>query len=320
MVNAEVNLRPFEPADQPAADQLLRGIWGADDVTIGYYKFGSDSLEGDRRYLRALVAEQAGGLLGLGSIWTNLMHPFYLYVAVHVHPDCQMRGIGTALYTALMQLRGSYTGYPLQTATWEVCTAALHFLKQRGFEEAKRTYTPTTELAAVDLQRYQRYEAECRAAGYTIASLPELASQPDHPDKLAALIAEIYHATHPGNVPMPLDSPEWKQIVLDLDLVDAGSFVIHKSGDYVALGFLHPHEDPAMLELGWHGVAHGHRQHERAMVLALARREMLYAQQHGYTTIQAEVDTTDPWNMLLLEEVFAARPAAWITLRRPASS
>ncbi len=89
-----------------------------------------------------------------------------------------------------------------------------------------------------------------------------------------------------------------------------------RGADLVGVTLLHPGAEPTILELGWRGVAAQHRQWSRSLVLALTLEQVLYALQQG-CDLQAEVDSTDPWAMLM-HAALPFRPApAWVTWQRP---
>jgi hypothetical protein len=50
-------------------------------------------------------------------------------------------------------------------------------------------------------------------------------------------------------------------------------------------------------------------------VRMLLYHELRYAQRHGYARLQAEIDTTDPWAMRLLDLLPISSERAWVTLR-----
>ncbi len=113
-------------------------------------------------------------------------------------------------------------------------------------------------------------------------------------------------------------SPLWHAAVFD-DLIEDACFVAIKNGEYAALSSLRPHNTPRSLWLDLRGVADGHRAHEIDLILALTQREVVYAPQHGVTTLQAGIDIDDPQAMLLLQHLPFSTGPAWITFRRERS-
>lgn len=307
-------IRPFAPDDHDTLTQLLDIVWSNDSSTSNYYCFGVGSPSEAPGFLRTLVAERNNRIVGFGSLWTNRIHPYSLYIGIIVHPQYQGQGIGTSLYTQLMTLRDIYASFPLQTATWRHCTQAIQFLKQLGFHEDKHTYMPRLQLGDISISEYQQFEEQCIAAGYRIVSLAELGTTADRDQKVVALATEIYRATHLSNPPALLSQAEWEDVVLT-DIIEAGCFVVLQDDEYAGISFLHLHDEPDTLAFGWRGVAARYRTDERCIIQALVYHELNFAQQHGYTKLEAEIDTTDPWAMLLLELLPVTVEHTWITFR-----
>lgn len=104
------------------------------------------------------------------------------------------------------------------------------------------------------------------------------------------------------------------------ELIEPGCYVALKDSAYVGTTFLHPHEQPDSLWLGWRGVAAAYRRDEQMVLAAMVARELQYAREHGVSKLQAEIDTTDPWAMLLWDVLPLVPGHAWVTFRTRAAS
>lgn len=311
---ASVQLRPFQAADHVALEQALRAVWGSNDDAIAYYRYGEATNEADR-YLLTLVAEQDEQFVGMGSVWTNRFHPHSAYIGINVTPAFQKRGIGTALWKHLIAECAPCQRLPLQTATDEHQQRARRFLQERGFHEVKRTYQPTLNLQALDVPKLDQHAARVAQAGYIIYTLAALAHDSKRNDHIVDLFVQLYTTTHRVNPPVGRTSALWHDAVFGTFIEDA-FFVALKHGEYVALSSLRPHRIPHWLWLDFRGVAEQHRAHETELILALTQQELIYALQHGVTTLQAEIDTDDPWAMTLLQHLPFSTSSAWITFRK----
>jgi GNAT superfamily N-acetyltransferase len=305
-------LRLFTDRDRAAVEHLLHRVWSTAPDAIPYYRY-SEPIK-DERYLHTLVAEHDGQIVGMSSVWKNKFHPHSAYIGIHVDPRHQAQGVGAALWNRLIAECAPARRLPLQTATYEHQQRARRFLEARGFHETKRTYQPTLDLQAVELALLHAHVARVVQAGYTIHTLAELAGDHER-DKIVELWANIYSTTHRSNPPVERTSPLWHDAVFD-DLIEDACFVAVKDGEYAALSSLRPHDTPGCMWLDLRGVAERHRAHEIDLILALTQRELVYALEHGVTTLQAEIDTDDPWMMLLLEHFPFSTSAVWITFRR----
>jgi GNAT superfamily N-acetyltransferase len=128
-------IRPFCPADQNAARQLildgLREHWGELDPTLN-----QDLEDMMASYVAAghafFVAEEAGRLIGTGALVVEAPGIARI-VRVSVHPQQRRRGLGRAISEHLIaeaQRRGCQEILVETTDTW---TAAIRLYQECGF-------------------------------------------------------------------------------------------------------------------------------------------------------------------------------------------
>ncbi|MFO7273623.1 MAG: GNAT family N-acetyltransferase [Bacillota bacterium] len=306
-------IRDYRPEDAPALQDLLRQIWGQDTWTVQYYRFGASAPTAQGGFLRTLVADEGGTLVGFGSAWTNPFHPHALYVGINVHPRFGRRGLGTRLLMALAQR--SPGRLPLQGSTWEHSESGMRFARRHGFTEVRRTWEPELPLGDPQEDLHADCESRCAALGYAIVPLADLQAASDGLRQLAPLLAEIYTATHGPNPPRTMDADGWTDLLRRDPPDPEASFIALRHGRPVAMSAAHPDPDAGLI-LSWRGVAAGHRAHERDLILALTRRQVLAAHRRGLPALKGEFDSTDPWAMIQME-AFPFRPApCWVTFRR----
>ena len=77
---------------------LLRSVCGADHDVVDYYRYYGEPILKGERYLHTFIAEQNEQIVGMGSVWTKLVHPHSAYIGIHVDPQHQAHGIGAALW------------------------------------------------------------------------------------------------------------------------------------------------------------------------------------------------------------------------------
>lgn len=309
-----MNVRPYTPDDASCLETLLRQIWGNDEWTCGYYRFGSDSPPDSPRFFRTVVSEEGGRPVGFGSAWTNPFHPHALYVSVNVHPAFRGRGFGTHLLEALTSL--NTRRLPLQGCLWETSGDGVRFLKRNGFVEIRRTWNPILHVADVDIDALHRFEDCCTQHGYTIVSLASLAQSIDHEAKMAALLAEVYTRTHCSNPPRRMEIQGWVDLLRSDPPTQEATFLALQGTQCVGMSAAY-REDPDRLALAWAGVTEEHLQHEREMVLALTLHQVSYAVGQGVTELQGEFDSTNRWAIMQMS-AFPFLPApCWMTFQRP---
>jgi GNAT superfamily N-acetyltransferase len=272
-----------------------------------------------------VVAESSRRVIGFGSLWTNTWHPHAQYVAVGVARAWQGRGIGTRLMDDLLDLRGSHRHLPLLTGIRERNRRGAQFLARYGFFPVRETWEPVLPVASwgeVEISRFRRLQAavkdHCKQGGYSIVPLSQLSCDPGWDLRVAVLCGEIYAATHTMNPVAAQSAESWRdQIFGDPDdsPIAEGSFVAIQGAELAGVALLHPSGEPGVLDLGWRGVGDGHHPWSGSLVLALTLEQAFYALQRG-CDLQAEVDSTDPW-AVLMHKALPFRPApAWVTWRR----
>jgi hypothetical protein len=157
-------------------------------------------------------------------------------------------------------------------------------------------------------------DQDLKLGGYQIASLEELSAHTRLYQQAVALAADIYRRTHASSPAATLTPAEWEDVAL-ADAVKAGCFVATTGSVCVGLIFVHEDECSDTLTLGWLGVAHAYRHQGKLLVQSLFGQVLRFAREAGYTRIEAEIDTTDPWAWLLLEWFSVNSQRAWITFR-----
>jgi GNAT superfamily N-acetyltransferase len=311
-------IRPYDPSDEAAVAALISQVWGRDWADGELPAFGADADS-------TVVAETSRRVIGFGSLWTNGWHPGALYAAVGVAPAKQGRGVGTQLMDHLLTLRGSRNHLPLLTGILENNRRGAQFLVQYGFVPVQQTWQcvlPIGSWGEEDRSRLHRLHAgitaDCKRGGYSIVPLSELRDNPELDLRVAALCANIYSTTHTINPPSTQSAESWRDLIFsnpDDPLLEEGSFVAMRGAEFAAVALLHPGTEPGFLELGWRGVGDGHHLRSGSLVLALTLEQVFYALQRA-CHLQAEIDSTDPWALLLHKTLPFLSAPAWVTWRR----
>lgn len=312
----DASLRAYEPGDESQVQALIHLVWSGDDTALGNYRFGVRSRRGEPKFLRTFVAREEGTVVGVGSVWTNPIHPHALYLGVHVHPAYRGVGIGSRLYRRLMRSRGWYDRLPLQASLWADSVTGETFLEHLGFSQVRSTSMPVLRIADVDLRTLDGAMLRCRTGGYDLLSLTDLAPDPGRNERLARLCREVYEASHGLNPPAKMSLGEWEQLIFREVVDEEVSRAAVLGHEYAAVLLAHPHEDPDALWMGWSGVSGPHLHNGPDLMLALARGQIERARAHGVDRIQAEVDSTDTWASLLQEHLPFAPAPVWRTMRK----
>jgi mycothiol synthase len=93
---------------------------------------------------------------------------------VEVLPAYQRRGIGSALYDAVMKGVGVYAPSALRADAFTNLPQGFAFSQKRGFSEVFRETPVHLDVSAIDLRPYSGPEAKLKADGVVIKTLSEL--------------------------------------------------------------------------------------------------------------------------------------------------
>jgi mycothiol synthase len=100
--------------------------------------------------------------------------PESFYINVEVLPAYQRRGIGSALYDAVMKGVGVYAPSALRADAFTNLPQGFAFSQKRGFSEVFRETPVHLDVSAIDLRPYSGPEAKLKADGVVIKTLSEL--------------------------------------------------------------------------------------------------------------------------------------------------
>lgn len=278
----------------------------------------------------------SGEIAGAVAVWRSGIHPYRRYMTLWVDPLLRRRGIGSALWARAY----GTGGLPWQTSVWDSQTALVRFLRRNGFTVFRRTYRPTLSLSAMDPDRGPvRYScgdgdaaARCGHAGLVLRSLAEV-EDTDLRSKWIGAAVSAYSETHADHPPAMLDAEAWGAI-LSRGLLKAGSLVSLQRDRIAGLALLYEGEEPVTAEIGWCVArtareAQGSAGHwatgtltalDRCLLQAMACRLVRYARDRGYERLRIEADTTDRWNLAILEMLPFGPAPTWLSLLCPASS
>jgi GNAT superfamily N-acetyltransferase len=180
------------PRDYPAIAAVLAAEdpeWAADADELAY----QDQSRDPSYYHATLVAEPpdggAAGLAGVGFAGhdTRLPGEGKFEFNLRVRPDWQGRGVGRALYQAVLEHLAPFSPRELCADYWGAHPRAGRFLAERGFAEVSRRIDGRLETAGFDFAPYSGLEDRLRGAGIVVTTYAELAGDPHRLAKLHQL-------------------------------------------------------------------------------------------------------------------------------------
>lgn len=291
-------IREYETKDEDQLKQLLSLCSEDIDLLniINNSKFGFAYV--------ALIKEK---LVGLAFAWTSDWHPDCMYFRILSNPFYY----GSDIEAKLLSLAETFNEnhLPLQTSTWETCYHLNVFYRKSGFEEIRRTYTPT--LIVEDNLDYLPIDKTSEG----LITLTAMLADESLMEKLVTLVKRNYENTHQANPVKEMRPNEWRKLILADDLIADGSYVYldQSQKNIVAYSFLHESGEEDSVELGWCGAIDAEN---RRLIPQLVSQQISYAMKHQIQFLIGEFDTTDDDAMEVLRS-FPFKPSlAWVTYRR----
>lgn len=273
----------------------------------------NDDEEATEKYrlgrLLAFVDDQPVGEAWYGQFpWSY--RPGKFWMGIKVIPDFRNQGIGTALYTALMETLAEFDPTYFVSGVWENEPHSIRFVEKREFVYAMRypfsvfnpqTFDPTPFTDAI-----QRFEEK----GYTIKTVTEFKKENEG---WGPILHELIN-TISMDVPSPephVASPyeEWLPRFENYKtLIQDAYFIAFDGGKPMALSFLLKNTaKPESLHQGLTGTLRAYRRQGIARVLKI--HGFNWAKAQGYTQIETDNEENNPMYALNMQLGFEARPA-----------
>lgn len=298
-----MDVKDYASRDAPAIQRLLTSTFGRDSLSKNYphcYEAGT------------VVVWHGRQVVGMGSLWRNPLHPYANRTTVVVAPSHRRKGIGSALWSALL---ARSTGLSLVTSLWETEMPGQQFAIRQGFHRFRQTYMTQLQVGSgvQDLPDVALLSLE--PLGYRLEPLTALSAGIQRRN-VAKLARDLYRIAHHDNPPANLPPDQWTTMTFAPDLIYDGSSTIHHEETLIGLALLHQGKDRQVFDLGWRGVVPVHRHHEQALMVWVTRLQMAWVAQHNGHTLTLEADSTDPASFALLDAFPFPPVPSWDTWKR----
>jgi GNAT superfamily N-acetyltransferase len=260
------------------------------------------------------IAEVAGEVVGVGAFGqhTDMYHPRKFWIQATVRPEHQGQGIGKAMYQHLLAALEPFEPVSLRVGgVREDMLRGRRFLEDRGFREEQRGWESRLDVAAFDPSPYAEVEAKVRERGIQIATMRELAGDPERDRKLYELEMELM-ADVPQPEPFTAFSFEHYQErqLGDPNLLPDGFFVALHGGAYVGMSNLWRLQSLPDLQVGLTGVKRAYRR--QGIAFALKLRSIAYARQRGAPILRTWNEIYNRPMLAINEQLGFVKQPAWI--------
>jgi mycothiol synthase len=265
------------------------------------------------------IAIENDQLVGMGSynqsIW--FAHPQKFLLWIGVRPECQGRGIGSALFDALMRELQPHDPIALRASATEDRPRSTRFLEKRGFQEVIRDVPSELDVQSFDLDRFTGLEDRFRNSGIEIKTLPELENDPERDRKLYDLDWELSLSV-PGDLAAGMGRRGLEKYVeyaiTGPSALPEAFFVAVKGEEYIGLSHVLSSRKGVSLYQGLTGVKPQYRR--QGIGLAMKIRCIAYAQATGHVTILAENDAKNIPMLAMNERLGDVRKPDLITFQK----
>ena len=290
---------------------LYTAVWPENPVTAESLKAHDTSLDPNYLSWRDVVV-QARQIVAWGTLsqWPWAFHPRKYWVDFCVHPAYEGQGIGTAYLNHLLALIAPHNPLTLTCETRASKPQTIHFLKKHGFVEVMRFLYCVLDVASFDASQFQAVIDRVQTAAIEIISVSEL--QAREPNNWQHILYDL-HWQLTQDVPATIQRtrPTFAlfatRVFEDTGFLPGGWQVAMANGRYVGLTILRHKGNRDKLFTGLTGVVRSYRR--LGIATALKVRSILYAQQIGAQTIQADNEANNPMYLLNQKLGFQPLPA-----------
>ncbi len=307
-------IRTWIEADQQSAADLVATVTERDSSASLQVAVHGPDQDQPLPFRRTLVAIDQDGILGLGTLWENWLHPARWRVTLHGRPAFWSQGPASALLAELRALKPDHR--PLQAATSALEEAACVFFQQHGFTPLMRTRRGVLPAGAMPdpvATEFDLAMARIEAAGYRVVSHAELGSGRVLVSALAWLHAELYRQGHRWDPMRSLVDDEAVELFLNPDeLLPEAMYLALVGEQPVAVASLRRGDAPAQMELGWVGALPAAATHGGNLVFALVGSCLRHAAVAAWHVL-LEVDEADTRLWQLLDRLTVALEPDWLT-------
>lgn len=315
-----VHLRPFEEWDYPAYVAIGNAVYPEFRNSVAEVRKADAAWDHARYDKRRLVAEDGTGSLVGGGVVNHMPEQFAAdryAMELMVPPAERRRGVGGALYDALLAELRARGAAALRVSVKESMPEGLAFATARGFTEVQRDWESRLDIAAFDPAPFA--DAAARAAGHGIGMTTLAAERERDPDALRK--AYELHLVVNRDVPEvdPVTDVPFEHF-LGHEVEGPGAlpdgYLLAKAGDrYVAESSLFATEEhPEILYQGLTGVIPEYR--GRGIAMALKLLTVAYARAHGRREIRTWNNTRNLPMLRINEAMGFVKQPVWIELRK----
>jgi mycothiol synthase len=262
------------------------------------------------------AAEVDGKPVAFGFFSQNewLFHPQKFDVDIQVHPEFRNRGIGTALYSKLIEELRPYNAIKLIASARENWHGSKPFAEKRGFKVEFSAWDSWLTVADLDAKRFAGKIEHVTGQGYKLCSLAELSSNLDALQKFYEVdLVTIEDEPVPPGASFTYPTFErWREVLQsDPNFRPEAWFVaIAPDGEYVGVSTLYMRPADRDLDTGVTGVKRTHRR--KGVAFALKLKAIEFATAYGAPHIRTNNAQSNRAMLSINEALGFEKQPAWL--------
>ncbi len=308
-------IRDFKPGNASAFIAAQNEAVPLHPLSLGEFARDLEKLEPHLQY-HLLVAEGNGEIMGAANYYRNpgAYHPHKFQLQLFVRPEFQSKGIGNALYDAVLEGLRPLEPISLRAQIRENEPTAIRFALNRGFEETKRDFESILETIHFDASAYDGLISRLKSEGVTFKTFREL-DTPEFRHAFHEVFGIVRLDVPRSEPPTPLtfaffienviDDPEMLQDVFWFALL--GEEILGFTGGYSGA-------KPGWMDTWLTAVRREYR--GRGIAQALKVLAIQAAKEAGFSSIRTDNDTRNSAMLAVNVKLGFARQPAVLSVRK----
>jgi mycothiol synthase len=261
-----------------------------------------------------IVAEENNTVLGAANYhrFAGSYHPNKFGIEIWVQPESQGRGIGSALYAALLEKLAPLEPISVSTQVRESDTRAVQFAQTRGFLETKRDFESLLDITNFSSQPYQEKISSLEQSGLQLVSWEEIDSL-ERRQELHQLFSIVRHDVPRSEPATPITFEFLNENVLSDTLNQASFYALENNKIIGFTGCFKGAKE------GWVDqwlTATTREARGRGIATALKIKQIEVAQKMGFSTIRTDNDTRNTVMLAINDKLGFIRQPAVLVMKK----
>jgi mycothiol synthase len=263
-----------------------------------------------------IVVEENGSVVGAANYhrFAGAYHPNKFGIEIWVNPENQGRGIGSALYTALLEKLAPLEPISVSTQVRESDTQAMRFAASRGYLEIKRDFESLLDITNFSSEPYQTKISSLEQSGVQLLTWQE-AGLLERRQELHQVFGIVRHDVPRAEPPTPI-SFEFldENVLMDAETLQEASFYALENNKIIGFtGCFRGAKE------GWVDqwlTATTREARGRGIATALKIKQIQVVQKLGFTTIRTDNDTRNTAMLAINDKLGFERQPAVLVMKK----